>query len=137
MNNNDLSQNNISQNDISNNNIIIQKSTKHVELYKILDHCGCSIVGKIQQNRITNILYTYICDTCFLSITFDDYKYIINYFSHDMRYPVKELMSHREWLDEKTWYRSMHHLKHSKTKMYNNGKQYFTNFILPLLNETA
>ena len=137
MNNNDLSQNNISQNDISNNNVIIQKSARYTEIYKILDHCGCTIVSKIENNHITNILYAYICDRCVLSMTIDNYKNIINYLSHDMRYSIKELMSHREWLDEKTWYRSMHYLKHSKTKMYNNGKQYFNKYILPLMNKTA
>ena len=132
----DISENIIMKNDISENKITDISQNKEPEIqcqyiYKVLDHCGCSVSCKLVNKKFANISYSQMCDFCYLSLTPEKYISILNYFADDMRFTLKDLLHYKGWVDVNSWYSSMKILKHSKHRMNKNAKNYFNNFILP------
>jgi len=95
-----------------------------IYIYKIFDHCGCSVNAPcISGNIIGDVYYSYMCDICYIAMSRERYSFILNFFNDDKKYKVKDLLDKKGWIDEKTWANVMRFHKHNIRDFFNYGER--------------
>lgn len=104
---------------------VIESPPNKVYIYKIFDHCGCSVTACVSGDYINDVNYTYICGICFLAMTPERYRFILNYFQDDMKYKAKDLLNKKEWINEKIWVSAMIRCGHDNKTNHMNGTKLY------------
>ena len=77
-----------------------------VHIFRILDHCGCSIRASFAEGKALGLEYFVACDRCGKHLSKERYMYYGLSSLHEIQmYPLKILLGTKGWIEEATWRR--------------------------------